>query len=94
MLRAIEVKALPNFRLYLRFEDGMKGEVDLSHLAGKGVFAAWNEAGFFSKVHIGSRGQIQWSDEIDLCPDALYCEITGKSPESALRNASKARSNA
>jgi hypothetical protein len=55
--------------------------VDLSHLVGKGVFALWNNYHAFQQVYIGSSGQIAWSDEIDLCPDAVYLKITGKNPE-------------
>ncbi len=31
-------------------------------------------------VRIGSGGELAWSDEIDLCPDAMYLRITGKKP--------------
>jgi hypothetical protein len=81
MLTPVEVKALPNYRLWLRYADGVAGEVDLSHLAGRGVFALWNVPGEFEKVHVGPRGSISWTDDIDICPDALYMEITGKTPE-------------
>jgi Protein of unknown function (DUF2442) len=81
MLTPIEVKALPNYRLWLRYADGVTGEVDLSHLAGKGVFAHWNVPGEFERVHVGPLGSISWTEDIDICPDALYMEITGKAPE-------------
>ncbi|MCX7839868.1 MAG: DUF2442 domain-containing protein, partial [Anaerolineae bacterium] len=38
----IEVKPLENYRIWLKYSDGREGIVDLSHLAGKGVFALWN----------------------------------------------------
>ncbi len=41
MFKPTEVKALPNYRLWLRYEDGATGEVDLAHLVGKGVFKLW-----------------------------------------------------
>ncbi len=34
-------KPKPNYVLWLRFDDGLEGEVDLSDLVGKGVFKAW-----------------------------------------------------
>ena len=78
-LAPVEVKPLPKFRIWIRYNDGVCGEIDLSDVAGKGVFEAWNKPGFFEKVHVTSHRQIAWDDEIDLCPDALYMEITGKS---------------
>lgn len=81
VLKPIEVKALPGYRLWLRYANGVEGEVDLSHLAGRGVFAAWDDYKVFKKVHIGASGAIAWNDDIDLCPDALYLRITGKTPE-------------
>ena len=79
--RPVEVKALENYRLWIKYSDGAEGVVDLSDLVGKGVFAAWEDEREFQKVHIGPSGEIAWSEEIDLCPDALYLKITGKQPE-------------
>jgi len=81
LIRPTTVRALPNYRLYLEFADGEKGEVDLSDLAGKGVFGAWNDYSFFEQVRVSPHRSIQWSDEIELCPDALYMKLTGKTPE-------------
>ena len=81
MARPIEVKALPNFRIWLRYDDGTEGEVDLSDLAGRGVFEAWNDGNFFGAVRLGSHGAIEWGSDIDICPDAMYLRLTGKSPE-------------
>ncbi len=86
MFKPVEVKALPNYKLWLRYEDGTAGEVDLAHLAGKGVFALWNDYKAFEHVHIGPQGQIAWNDQVDLCPDALYLELTGKKPEEVFPN--------
>ena len=81
MFKPIEVKSLPDYRLWLRYVDDVEGEVNLSHLAGRGVFAAWDDYRAFEKVHIGADGAIAWNDEIELCPDALYLRLTGKIPE-------------
>jgi hypothetical protein len=81
MARPIEVKALENFRIWLRYDDNTEGEVDLSDLAGRGVFKAWDDATFFKSVRLDSHGAIEWGNQIDLCPDAMYLRLTGKSPE-------------
>jgi len=81
MFKLIAATALPAHKLRVEYADGVTGEVDLSHLVGKGVFSAWNDPTAFETVTIGSHGELLWSDEIDLCPDAIYLEITGKSAE-------------
>ncbi len=81
MYKIIEVTALPDYRLQLKYHDGVKGVVDVSHLVGKGVFALWKDYEAFCNVTIGLSGELLWGDEVDLCPDSLYLKLTGKSPE-------------
>lgn len=81
MIKPVLVEARSGYRIYLEFSDGSKGEVDLSDLAGKGVFQVWNDYNFFVKVHLGDHREIKWNDEIELCADSLYLRLTGKSPE-------------
>jgi len=78
MMRAIDVKPLSGYRIWLRYTDGVTGEVDLSHLAGRGVFKVWADRKVFESVHVGQSGAIAWTEDIDLCPDALYMRLTGK----------------
>lgn len=80
-MKVSEVKVLPGYRLELLFDDGARGVVDLSELAGKGVFAIWSDPGILEQVHIGSFGELAWGAQIDLCPDSLYLKVTGKKPE-------------
>jgi hypothetical protein len=86
MFRPVEVKAQPNYRLWIRYSDGAEGEVDLSEFAGKGVFSVWNDYHVFENVTIGSHGELVWGDDIDMCPDALYLRLTGKTPEEVFPN--------
>ena len=80
-VRPVEVRALEPYRIWLRYDDGVEGELDLSYLAGDGVFVAWLDHSFFARVHLGPAGSIAWSERIDLCGDALYMKITGMTPE-------------
>jgi hypothetical protein len=80
-IKATRVEARPEYHLYLEFSDGTKGEVDLSDLAGKGVFQVWDDYHFFERVHLGNHREIKWTDEIELSADSLYLKLTGKTPE-------------
>lgn len=77
----MSVRPLPGYRLHLRFEDGTEGTVDLSDLAGRGVFAAWDEPGAFDRVTVGEHGELVWSEVLDLCSDALYLRLTGRTAD-------------
>ena len=93
MVKPVDVTPLPGYRLRLRYADGVEGEVDLSGLVGKGVFRLWDDSNAFEAVSIGSSGEIRWSDEVDLCADALYMQITAKSPEEVFPNLRKANAD-
>ncbi|MCZ7648177.1 MAG: DUF2442 domain-containing protein [Planctomycetota bacterium] len=80
-MRIVEVSAQKGFKLFLRYSDGAEGVVDLSALAGQGVFASWLKPGVFEQVRLAESGAPEWPGEIDLCPDALYLELTGKTAE-------------
>lgn len=81
MLQPVEVRALADHRLWLAYSDGSTGEVDLSDLAGRGIFALWDEPGVFEQVEITPWRAIAWSDDVELCADALYLRLTGKAVE-------------
>jgi hypothetical protein len=83
MFQPVYVTPMPGYRLQLRYADGVEGEVDLSRLVGQGVFALWNDPQAFQSVRLGSHGAVEWSDDVALCSDALYLELTGKTPEEA-----------
>jgi hypothetical protein len=81
MRKIVKVRPTRGFCLELTFDDGVSGSVDLSDLAGKGVFAAWLDPSAFARVRIGSSGELVWDEQVDLCPDAMYLRVTGKKPE-------------
>jgi hypothetical protein len=75
MRRPTKVEAISGFRLRVAYPDGVEGVIDLSREVGRGVFAPLADEAFFRTVHIGQFGQIAWSEEIEICPDAAYHEI-------------------
>lgn len=79
--KILEARPLDGYKIWLKFDDGIAGEVDLSHLSGKGVFAFWNNYENFKKVSIENGRRLVWSNEIDLDADSLYLKLTGKKPE-------------
>ena len=88
MLRVVDVKAIVHYKIRVKFSDGVEGIVNLSHLAGKGVFKRWMKKGEFEKVHVDSEsGAVCWGHALDICPDTLYMKITHKKLEEVFANA-------
>ena len=55
------VKVLQDYRLDLTFDDGVRGQVDLSDLVGRGG-ALWREYHVFEQVRICSFGELALID--------------------------------
>ncbi|MCE2434094.1 MAG: DUF2442 domain-containing protein [Candidatus Latescibacteria bacterium] len=94
MIRPIAVEPRDGYCIWVRYSDGIEGEIDLSDMAGRGVFAAWNDRTFFETVCVAEGGAIVWGDDLDICPDALYMELTGKSVAEVMPGAQVAIENA
>ena len=94
MIQPIFVEPRPGYRIWVQYSDGVAGEVDLSGLVGRGVFQAWRTPGYFEKVHVASHRAIAWYDDVELCSDALYLELTGKSIEEVMPGAKFLAQNA
>ena len=79
----VEARAVGGHRLYLRFEDGAEGEVDLSKLVEfEGVFAPLKEPAEVAKVRVDPEiGTVCWPNGADLDPDVLYSTLTGEAIE-------------
>ena len=65
------VEVLPDYRLLLTFDDGIKKIKDMKPYLEKGVFKKLKDKDFFKKVSI-EYGTISWNGEIDICADSLY----------------------
>jgi hypothetical protein len=88
-MKIVELSPRENYRLFLRYEDGTEGVVDLSSMAGRGGFAAWLVPGVFEQAKLSEFGVPEWPGELDLCSDSLYMQLTGKSAEEIFPNLRK-----
>ena len=85
----VAARPLGQHRLYLRFEDGVEGEVDIaSMIRFTGILAPLADPAFFTKVTADlESGTIIWPNGADLDPDVLYAAITGIAVEPQLAKA-------
>jgi hypothetical protein len=75
----VVVKPLEGHQLFLRFEDGIEGVIDISQLISfSGIFAPLKDAAYFAQVQIHPElGTVVWQNGADLDPDVLYAILAG-----------------
>jgi len=69
-----EVKLHGEHALWVRFSDGVEGEVKFMPSAFRGVFAELRDHARFAQVGV-VEGVVAWPGELDLAPDAMHDEI-------------------
>ena len=76
----ITVTQTGTYRLRLRFDDGVEGEVDVQETVSfVGVFEPLRNPEFFAQVRVDSEaGTIVWPNGADLDPLVLHSRITGQ----------------
>ena len=83
----IAVEPRDGFRIWVRYEDGVEGELDMSHLARMPIFEGWQDREFFESVHINEFGAVSWGCpegddmELDIAPETGYAQLLGITKE-------------
>ena len=93
MVKPVDVKALAGYRIWIKFDDGLEGELDLTRHAGQGVFKAWLDRDFFEAVEVMDYDAIAWPGDLSMCGDALYMELTGKTLEDLFPDSAPVQAN-
>jgi hypothetical protein len=81
MLKDIVVaRVVKGYRVHLRFEDGVEGDVDVDRLIRfEGVFAPLRDSKEFARLTVNAEtGTICWPNGADLDPDVLYSHVSGQ----------------
>jgi len=76
MRRITECKAEEDYRLWLRFDDGLEGSVSLGNLLEIGAFKLWRDVREFEKVRVDpDTATVTWEGGIRLDPEILYQDV-------------------
>jgi hypothetical protein len=67
----VRVGALPGFRLFVEFDDGLSGTVDVADRLFGPVFEPLRDPEFFARVGIDEGGAVCWPNGADMAPDGL-----------------------
>ncbi len=71
------VKPLVGYKLELTYSNGFLGIYDINNLFKYDVFKPLQNVDLFNKVH-KSYSAVVWNEEIDLCGDSIYLELTNE----------------
>ncbi len=71
-----EVKYRGGYRVWLRFSDGVEGEIDLEQELWGEIFEPLKDKGRFSKLSLDNElGTIVWPNGADFAPEFLYQKL-------------------
>jgi len=73
MFDVIYARYVSEYTVWLQFEDGTEGEVDLSAELYGPVFEPLKDRVFFSRFRVNpDTGTIEWPNKADFAPEFLY----------------------
>ncbi len=77
IVHVIKAKYLDHYRLWLAFDNGVSGEIDLESELWGAIFEPLKDKKLFAKVSINPEiGTITWPNGADLAPEFLLEHIT------------------
>ena len=69
----VEVRHVREYVVWLRFQDGTSGEVDLRQSLRGPVFEPLHDVEYFKRVRVDPElGTIVWPNGADIAPETLY----------------------
>lgn len=80
MIWVTDAKALPHHRLWVRFSDGIEGEIDLKDFIAsdtRPIVVALRDQSVFSAIRV-EMDTVVWSNGFDLAPEFLYARAKAR----------------
>ncbi len=72
MPEVVEVEALSEYFIWVKFSDGVSAEIDLTPFLTVGVASALLDEAYFATVKIDESGDICWDNGFEFSADFLY----------------------
>lgn len=82
MIWVTDARALPNYRLWVRFSDSTEGEIDLKDFIAsdtRPIVAALRDQAMFSEIRV-EMDTVVWSNGFDLAPEFLHARAKAHAP--------------
>ncbi len=79
-LEPVSVEAREGYKIWLSFNDGVEGEIDVSDVVDYEWFKPWKDRSVFENVSVTSPLDITWNGDVNMsmCAMSLYAELTGE----------------
>jgi hypothetical protein len=72
----VEVRFVRDYTVWVKFDDGTQGEVDISRSFKGPVFEPLRDGDYFKLVRVSSDlGTIVWPNGADVAPETLYDRV-------------------
>ena len=76
LARVIDARHAGDYRVWLRFADGLSGEIDLERELWGPAFVSLRDVAEFARLRVEpDLGTIVWPNGADLAPEFLYGEV-------------------
>lgn len=76
LVDVVEVRYVRDYTVWVKFEDGTVGEVDLSSSLRGPVFEPLRNVEYFKQVRVDTEiGTIVWPNGADIAPETLYARV-------------------
>lgn len=72
-VQVIEARYLDGYRVWLRFDDGLEGEIDLSDVLWGPVFEPLKDPAYFANFTVD--WTLTWPNGADIAPESLYTRV-------------------
>lgn len=73
LVDVVEARYVNGYTVWLRFEDGTEGEVDLGQELHGPVFEPLKDRSYFARLRVNhDTGTIEWPNGADFAPEFLY----------------------
>jgi hypothetical protein len=82
----VEARCVGGYRVYVRFDDDVQGEVDLGSIVTfEGIFAPLRSADRFAELRVDpDLGTIRWPNGADIAPETLYDAVVRRPRQTAM----------
>jgi hypothetical protein len=72
-VRVLDARYLDGYRVWLRFDDGLEGEVELSGVLRGQVFEPLKDPAYFANFTVD--WTLTWPNGADIAPESLYARV-------------------